>query len=132
MRALFDQAVALHGQGRLDEAARLYEQILSANPNLMDARHMLGVVRAQQGRHNEAYALIAPVVAANPNDALSLANYRNVLGALERQKEAVAYYDRSLALNPGYAPAWFLPPARTRRNRLSRRCVRRGLSAAWA
>ena len=107
MRALLDQAVALHGQGRLDEAARLYEQILSASPSLTDARHMLGVVRAQQGRHNEAHALIAPVVAANPNDALALANFGNVLGALERREEAVAHYDRSLALNSGYAPAWF-------------------------
>ena len=107
MRALLDQAVALHGQGRFDEAARLYEQILAVQPDLKDARHMLGVVRAQQGRHDEAYALIAPVVTANPNDALALANFGNVLGALERQAEAVAYYDRSLALNPGYAPAWF-------------------------
>ena len=107
MRALLDQAVALHGQGRLDEAARLYEQILAVNPNLMDARHMLGVARAQQGRHNEAYDLIAPVVAANPNDALALANFGNVLGALERQEEAVGHYDRSLALNPAYASAWF-------------------------
>jgi len=105
--SLLDQAVALHGQGRLDEAARLYEQILSANPSLMDARHMLGVVRAQQGRHDEAHALIAPVVAANPHDALALANFGNVLSALERREEALAHYDRSLALNPGYAPAWF-------------------------
>jgi tetratricopeptide (TPR) repeat protein len=105
--SLLDQAVALHGQGRLDEAARLYEQILAVNPNLMDARHMLGVVRAQQGRHIEAHDLIAPVVAANPSDPLALANFGNVLGALERHQEALAHYARSLALNPGYAPAWF-------------------------
>ncbi len=107
MRALFDQAVGLHGQGRLDEAARLYEQVLAVQPNFMNARHMLGVVRAQQNRHQEAHELIAPVVAANPNDALALANFGNVLGALERREEAVAQYDRSLALNPGYASAWF-------------------------
>ena len=107
MRALFDQAVGLHGQGRLDEAARLYEQVLAANPNFMDARHMLGVVRAQQNRHQEAHDLIAPVAAAHPNDALVLANFGNVLAALERQEEALAHYDRSLALNPAYASAWF-------------------------
>ena len=107
MMAWFDQAVGLHGQGRLDEAARLYEQVLGANPNFMNARHMLGVVRAQQNRHAEAHDLIAPVVAANPNDALALANFGNVLAALERQEEALAHYDRSLALNPGYASAWF-------------------------
>lgn len=106
MRALLDQAVGLHGQGRLDEAARLYEQVLRANPDFMDARHMLGVVRAQQGRHDEAHALIAPVVAANPNDALVLANFGNVLVALERREEALAHYDRSLAINPNNPTAW--------------------------
>lgn len=106
MRALLDQAVGLHGQGRLDEAARLYEQVLAANPNFMDARHMLGVVRAQQGRHDEAHALIAPVVAANPRDALALANFGNVLVALGHREEALVHYDRSLALNPNNPTAW--------------------------
>jgi tetratricopeptide (TPR) repeat protein len=106
MQALLNQAVALHGQGRLDEAARLYEQILSHNPQAMDARHMLGVVRAQQGRHPEAHDLIAPVVAANPGNALALANLGNVLNGLGRLEEALAAYDRSLARNPDYPPAW--------------------------
>ena len=64
MQALLDQAVTLHSQGRLAEAERLYSQLLAANPNLMDARHMLGVLKAQQGRPQEAYEWIAPVVAA--------------------------------------------------------------------
>jgi tetratricopeptide (TPR) repeat protein len=106
MQALFNQAVSLHGQGRLEEAARLYQQILSANPNLMDARHMLGVIRAQQGRQQEAHDLIAPVVAANPRDALALANFGNVLNELGRLEEALSAYDRSLAINPHYPPAW--------------------------
>lgn len=107
MRALLDQAVGLHGQGRLDEAARLYEQILAANPHVMDARHMLGVVRAQQARPQEAHDLIAPVVAADPGNALALANFGNVLATLQRREEALAHYERSLALNPNYPSAWF-------------------------
>jgi Flp pilus assembly protein TadD len=106
MRALLDQAVGLHGQGRLAEAERLYEQVLAASPNFADARHMLGVLKAQQGHVREAYDLIAPVVAANPGDALALANFGNVLSTLERLEEALSAYDRSLALNPNYAPAW--------------------------
>src|SRR5689334_15516516 len=101
MQALFNQAVALHGQGRLAEAERLYNQLLAANPNLMDVRHMLGVIRAQQGRAGEAHDLLAPVVAANPNDALALANFANVLVALNRPQEALSAYERSLMLNPG-------------------------------
>ncbi|HEX4637306.1 MAG TPA: tetratricopeptide repeat protein [Rhizomicrobium sp.] len=105
-RALLDQAVALHGQGRLAEAERLYSQLLAANPDLMDARHMLGVLKAQQGHQQEAFDLIAPVVAANPRDALALANFGNVLNELGRFEEALSAYDRSVALNPDYPPAW--------------------------
>ena len=47
MQILLDQALTLHNQGRLGEAEQLYEQILAANPGLLDARHMLGVLKAQ-------------------------------------------------------------------------------------
>ncbi|HWY63872.1 MAG TPA: tetratricopeptide repeat-containing glycosyltransferase family protein [Rhizomicrobium sp.] len=106
MQDLLQQAVTLHGQGRLDEAERIYNRILAANPNLMDARHMLGVLKAQQRRPQEAYDLIAPVVQANPRDALALANLGNVLNDLERLDEALDAYDRALAINPNYPPAW--------------------------
>ena len=105
MRTILERAVGLHGQGRLDEAEPLYLQILSAEPRHADARHMLGVLKAQQGRNAEALELIAPVVAANPRDALALANLGNVLKALERLDEAETAYERSLALNPDYPPA---------------------------
>ncbi|HET7086295.1 MAG TPA: tetratricopeptide repeat protein [Rhizomicrobium sp.] len=106
MPSLLDQAVKLHGQGRLAEAEQLYRLILAANPGVMDARHMLGVLKAQQGHPQQAYELIAPVVAANPRDALALANLGNVLNDLGRANEALPAYDRALALNPDYPPAW--------------------------
>ena len=58
---MFEQAVDLHGQGRVAEAERLYRLALAANPNLLDARHMLGVLKAQQGHNHEAHDLIAPL-----------------------------------------------------------------------
>ena len=105
-RNLLDQAVKLHGQGRLAEAANLYAQIVVGNPQHADARHMLGVLRAQQGRQQEAHDLIAPVVAADPRNALALANLGNVLNALRRHADALAHYDRALALAPGVADTW--------------------------
>jgi tetratricopeptide (TPR) repeat protein len=102
---MFDQAVALHGQGRLEEAEGLYLQVLAREPRHLDARHMLGVLRAYQNRNREAHDLIAPVVAADPNNALALANLGNVLLALERLDEALVVFDRSLAINPDYSAA---------------------------
>ena len=103
---LLDEALSLHGQGRLAEAERLYEQALASTPSLKDARHMLGVLRAQQGRHREALALIAPVVATNPSDVLASVNLGNVLNALGRWPEALESYDRALGLAPDHADAW--------------------------
>src|SRR6201986_3221377 len=86
-QSLLEQAVHCHGQGRLAEAERLYLQVLAANPALADARHMLGVLKAQQGLNREAHDLIAPVVAANPRDVLARTNFSNVLRALGRHDE---------------------------------------------
>lgn len=40
--ALLQQAAALHRQGRLDEAAGLYAQVLAQHPTQADALHWLG------------------------------------------------------------------------------------------
>lgn len=106
MMSLMDQAVAAHRQGRLDEAAGLYAQVLRVQPHNRDAAHMLGVIHAQQGRPEAAYDLIAPVAAADPANALAQANLANVLNTLGRPQEALAAFDRALALAPDYADVW--------------------------
>ena len=49
-----EQAIALHQQGNLAEAERLYLQLLEADPALFGPRYYLGVLRLQQGRNAEA------------------------------------------------------------------------------
>lgn len=105
-QALLGKALDLHGQGRLPEAEALYRQAVRLNPHSTDARHMLGVLRAQQGYHQEAHDLIAPVVAANPRDALALEHLGNVLRALHRYEEAIQRFDGALALMLDNARAW--------------------------
>ena len=48
------EAVQLHQEGKLDQAALRYRAILNAQPNHFDAMHLLGVVRFQQGLYAEA------------------------------------------------------------------------------
>jgi predicted O-linked N-acetylglucosamine transferase (SPINDLY family) len=100
LQELQGQAGALHRQGRLAEAERLYRQILTVDAANFSARHMLGVLCAQQNRPSEAQEMIAAALEQNPADAAALANYGNVLSLLERNEEAVASYDRALASRP--------------------------------
>ncbi len=97
---LYGQAASLHQRGQLAEAESLYLQILAGAPQAFAPRHMLGVLRAQQGRIEEARTLIAAALQENPKDAGALVNYGNVLTLLGRFVEAVASYDRALAIAP--------------------------------
>ncbi|HEX4885910.1 MAG TPA: SEC-C metal-binding domain-containing protein, partial [Casimicrobiaceae bacterium] len=55
--SLMQRALALQVDGRLDEAAGLYLDVLGVADTTFDALHMLGVIRHQQQRFDEALAL---------------------------------------------------------------------------
>jgi tetratricopeptide (TPR) repeat protein len=103
--ALLEQALQLHRQGRLSEAEALYLRLIDADPAMLQARHMLGLIRAAQGRNEEALALIGAVAALSPGDALAHYNHGNVLNALGRGELALQAFDHALALAPDYVDA---------------------------
>ena len=58
VQAALDRAVALHRQGRFQDAAAAYAQILARVPRSFEVLHMLGVVRFQTGDLPEAHRLV--------------------------------------------------------------------------
>ncbi len=68
--------------GRWDEAATAYEAQLAANPDRLDARVGLGIVRYKLGSWAEAVDALEPVVARAPN----LADARLYLGLAQLQQ----------------------------------------------
>src|SRR5206468_1049052 len=97
---LFQQAIALHRQGRLAEAEQVYGQVLRAQPDHFDALHYLGVAKAQQGNNAEAEGLISAALRKKPDSPEALSSLANVLSAERRYDEALAAYHRALAINP--------------------------------
>ncbi len=102
---LLQEAVALHRQGRLDEAERLYNRVLKADRNEFDALHLLGMLNHQRGKTGEAYRLLVAALKAQPRSADALANFGMVLHALKRNDEALAQFDKALAAAPGHIDA---------------------------
>ena len=98
LQELFDQAIALHQQGELSQAERLYQRILLMEPASFAPRHMLGVIRFQQGRSAEAIELITAALKLNPQVADAWINLGNVQAAAGRPEEAVASYRKAAAL----------------------------------
>ncbi len=94
-------AVALHQQGRLREAEKLYARVLKAAPDFFDALHLLGLAKAQSNQMGEAYRLMSAALKINPQAPDAWMNLANVLHALKRDAEALDCLDKALALRPG-------------------------------
>ena len=104
-QAAFAAALRHHQTGRLEEAERLYRQILQADPNHADALHFLGVIAHQRGRNQAALELLNAAIAHNGRVASFYNNRGNVLKALGRMDEALASYRQALTLKPDHAEA---------------------------
>ncbi len=102
---IFLEAIRLHGEGRLDEAASLYSRILHDDQTQFDCLHNLGLLRLQQHRPAAAVDLILRAL----DSKLQSFEAHNSLGislvALGRTDEAVTSYQKALTINPDYAEA---------------------------
>jgi tetratricopeptide (TPR) repeat protein len=99
------QAVALHQQGRLDEASSLYTRVLKTQRDNFDALHLLGMLNHQRGKAGEAYRLINAALKVQPRSPDALSNFALVLHALKRSGEALTTLDKALTLAPGHLEA---------------------------
>ena len=102
----FQTALACHQAGRLEEAERIYRQILQAAPDHPGTLHLLGVLARQQGKLQQAIEYTGRAIRLDPDQP----SFHNSLGEAYRQlgrhREAAACYQRSLELNPYAADAY--------------------------
>lgn len=103
--ALLLAAVQKHQAGRLETAARGYEEVLRREPRNADALHLLGVVRHQCGDHKRAQVLIRKAIDLNGRDPGYHNNLGTVLLALGRTDAAIESFRRALGLDPQHVDA---------------------------
>ncbi|WP_165904799.1 tetratricopeptide repeat protein [Sulfurisoma sediminicola] len=96
------QAATLHRQGRSDEAARLYADILREVPNHPDALHLLGVVYCQRKEFDSALPYLKAAVDLMPEFADAHIHCAKALRKLGSTPAAVALLDGFLARHPDH------------------------------
>ena len=101
----FQQAAALHGQGRLWEAEQLYEVVLTADNRHFDAVYRLGLIRLQQKRFADAEVFFRRAVKIDKKSADAQHHLAIALTGAGRLDEAIERHRKALALKPGYAEA---------------------------
>ena len=102
---VFANAVRCHQAGQLNEAERLYRQILAVVPHHADSLHLLGAVAYQVGRHDLAVDMISKAIAINAKSAEYHSSLSLALMAQGKLDEAIACYRSALALKPDFVEA---------------------------
>jgi predicted O-linked N-acetylglucosamine transferase (SPINDLY family) len=102
----FERGLALHQQGKLANAQRLYLDVLRRQPGHFDAWHLLGVIALQSGQPETAIELIGKAIALDESVAAAHNNRAIALQQRGRIDAALAGFDQAIMLQPDYAEAY--------------------------
>jgi tetratricopeptide (TPR) repeat protein len=96
----FRRARSTHDRGDLDQAERLYAEILRRDPGHFDALHLLAMLNHQRGRHDAAARLLRAALRIDGARADGHADLGLVCLAMGGFEDALAGYDAAHAIAP--------------------------------
>ena len=96
-----------HQAGRLPEAERLYQEVLSRAPEEPDALHLLGVVALQRGQFDAAAAYIRQALSFKADFAQAHNNLGVALKSDGKFEQAIVAFDAAVSSDAGFADAHF-------------------------
>ena len=98
-------AFDLHRNGRLDEAKRIYQDLLKENPDHFDLLHLMGLAAYEGGALAESERYFVRAIRIKSDFWQIYASYGRTLHDLRRLDEALACYEMGIHLNPDDAEA---------------------------
>lgn len=105
LAALRRSATQALGEGRLADAARLYQRFAEHDPTDAEVFTAWGGALKEAGRNAEAQSVLATAARLAPRSADPLYLLGELAQAAGRPAQAIAYYRSALQAQPGFAPA---------------------------
>jgi protein O-GlcNAc transferase len=102
---LLESALQHYRKGEWQVAEQLYLQVLQADPNQVEALHILAVITGQSGRADQAINYLGRVLAIRPGWADAHSNLGMVYITQKRLAEAAASFQEAVRLQPDFAAA---------------------------
>ena len=102
-----DMALAAEHQkfGRLEEAERMYRRLLRDNPRNVDALRLLAQIASGTGHAGDAEQLLQEALRHAPDYLLAILDLGQLYKDEDRFAEAIACFDRAIALEPNRVQA---------------------------
>ena len=123
INALFFEGVRCEEQGKVDEAAKLYEETLTIGEHAPAAIN-LGTILYNKRQFIRAEQLYRRATVANPDYSLAYFDLGNALDELQRLPEAIEAYQAAIRLSPSYADAHYNLALACERSNERRRALR--------
>jgi protein O-GlcNAc transferase len=101
----FSNALALHQQGRLDEAEKLYVKILDANPRHDESLHLLGLIEFGRKNYDRGVELISKALEIDPSFKAAQYNLGRCYEDMKQFEKAHDAYARAIELDSKNAEA---------------------------
>lgn len=92
--------------GKLDQAEKIYRDILGSEPDNPDANHLLGLILGERDDNDGATALIEKAIGLRPQAAPFHHNIAGIYRRMGKLKEAEAEFRRAIALKADYGEAY--------------------------
>lgn len=99
-------AFACHQQGRLQEAGRLYQQVLEIEPKSVEATYNLAWILKREGKLDEAVHYYRRAIKLQPDLAAAYNNLGNILKEQEKWQAAGECYRQAIKIQPDYLEAY--------------------------
>ncbi|MEG5039441.1 MULTISPECIES: tetratricopeptide repeat protein [unclassified Microcoleus] len=102
---LLRQAEHLMETGEKEEALALYEQVISIEPNCVQARINFGFLKQENGELEAAIPHYREALAIDPNIPQTAYNLAKIFEEQGQVEEAIAHYEQALVAQPDFVPA---------------------------
>ena len=97
---IFNQAIIAHQKGKLQDAERLYREILKIQPTHPDTNHNLGLIEFTKKNMDIALTLFKKATEVNPKIEQYWISYINLLVKQNQFEEAEIISRKAIKLNP--------------------------------
>ena len=104
---IIETALSYQREGKLSEAARIYNKVLEIEPKQTDAIHLLGLVAFANHDNEKAVCLISEAILLNPNVADYYINLSSVYLSLDQNVLAKSHIKMAIQLDPGMSEAHY-------------------------
>ena len=102
---LLEKGIFLHKKNSLDEAKKIYKEIIDIEKENFQAIHLLGVIFFQQKDYDQGIQFIEKSLQINNKNYSALNNLGNIFLELKKYPEAIEKYKKALNLNKNYTAA---------------------------